>query len=74
MTNTKTITRVTRPDGTAFTLRKHRNGWPVPSTMGGAWVNGTGAYDEACERWREEGCKVSREPNPAYKPRNLFFR
>lgn len=69
MSNPKTITVATK-DGKRRNITRHRLGWPLPET--GAYVGGTGAYKEACERWEAAGYTVKREPNPHYRALSIF--
>ena len=71
MTN-KTITTATK-DGVSKTIARHKQGWNLPPEEGrGAYIGGTGAYQECVARWREQGWTVERNPNPNYRPRQLF--
>ncbi|UUV43604.1 hypothetical protein RCKAI_32 [Rhodobacter phage RcKai] len=68
----KTITVATKGDSRRL-IAKHRLGWNLPPEEGpGAFVGGTGAFAEAVDRWKGAGWKISREPNPNFKPRPFF--
>ena len=69
---TKTQTEATK-NGVQKLIMRHKSGWNLPPEEGrGAYIDGTGAYDECVACWRKHGWTVRRKPSPAYKPRPLF--
>lgn len=71
--NNKTVTVATK-DGRRRVISRKRLGWQLPPEEGNyAYINGTGAYKECVERWKEFGWEVSREKNQNYQPKRTLF-
>ena len=71
MTN-KTLIEARKGDAKRLITRE-RLGWKLPPEEGpGAYIGGTGAFQECVKMWKDAGWTVQRKPNPSYRPRPIF--